>query len=176
MRGAILFAIFFLTIALIMARAKSFSGGRFFGAILLAAFVAGVFAHSWVEVPAGHVGTVYDPFAGGIQDVVGHGCQRPSDGNKVVQTEKVAAGHPQQLEALPAPQPALVPVLEGRTPMKVGQNVDGGRVTHAQLGEGPAGRGERSQRLAQTYVALEALAQVGVGFGQALEGDRRRRW
>lgn len=69
MRGAILFAIFFLTIALVMLRSKSFAGGRFFGGILLALMLTGAFAHSWVEVPPGHVGTVYDPFAGGIQDV-----------------------------------------------------------------------------------------------------------
>lgn len=69
MREAILFAILFLLFALMVIRARPLGFGRavvsFIGALILTA----LFSRSWVEVPAGMVGTVYDPFAGGIQNL-----------------------------------------------------------------------------------------------------------
>ncbi len=67
MRGAILFAIFFLVLALVMWRGRSV--GRALAGMFLALLLTSLFARSWVQVPAGFVGTVYNPFAGGIQNV-----------------------------------------------------------------------------------------------------------
>ncbi len=68
MREAILFAILLLTAALIIGRAKKPSAGRIFLAVLGSIIVTALFARCWVEVPPGMVGTLYDPFAGGIQN------------------------------------------------------------------------------------------------------------
>src|SRR5207249_10754356 len=65
MRGAILFAIFFLVLALVLSRGRT--AGRVILGFVLALFLTSLFARSWVQVPAGSVGTIYDPFAGGIQ-------------------------------------------------------------------------------------------------------------
>jgi regulator of protease activity HflC (stomatin/prohibitin superfamily) len=69
MREAILFGIAFLIWAAVMARAKKVTPGRAIGAFIAAIFLTMIFARSWVQVPPGQVGTVYDPFGGGIQSV-----------------------------------------------------------------------------------------------------------
>lgn len=66
MRAAILFAFLFIVFALLVLRAKPLKPGRAIAAFVAALIATGVFAHSWVEVPPGMVGTVYNPFAGGI--------------------------------------------------------------------------------------------------------------
>lgn len=68
MREAILFALFVVLIGLLMVRSKAHPVPRAIAAFLVALVVTMVFSHSWVEVPPGMVGTVYDPFAGGIQN------------------------------------------------------------------------------------------------------------
>src|ERR1041385_2055775 len=69
MRGAILFAMVLTIFGLRILGAKPLQPGRAVGSFLIALIVTVVFSHSWVEVPPGMVGTVYDPFAGGIQQM-----------------------------------------------------------------------------------------------------------
>src|SRR5436309_2492291 len=68
MRGAILFALLFGVVGLLVMRAKPLTAGRAIAAFVAGLIVMTLFSHSWVEVPPGMVGTVYDPFAGGIQN------------------------------------------------------------------------------------------------------------
>src|SRR5262249_37381818 len=69
MRFAILFAFLFIFYALLVIRARPLKPARSILSFIGALIVTGIFSHSWVEVPPGMVGTVYDPFAGGIQQV-----------------------------------------------------------------------------------------------------------
>jgi len=69
MRESILFALFFLTFALLMIRARAHVVLRGIGAFIVSIAITGLFARCWVQVPPGMVGAVYDPFAGGIQNV-----------------------------------------------------------------------------------------------------------
>jgi regulator of protease activity HflC (stomatin/prohibitin superfamily) len=57
----------FALIALLNIRAKSPSPGRITAAFLASLVFTMFFSRCWVEVPPGMVGTIYDPFAGGIQ-------------------------------------------------------------------------------------------------------------
>src|SRR5262249_39098931 len=68
MRLAILFAILFLVYAALIIKARPLRPGRSILSFIATLIVTGIFSHSWVEVPPGMVGTVYDPFAGGIQN------------------------------------------------------------------------------------------------------------
>src|ERR1044071_1669624 len=67
MREAILFAMLFVIFALLIIRARPLGVGRAIVSFVVALIITAIFARSWVEVPPGMVGTVYDPFAGGIQ-------------------------------------------------------------------------------------------------------------
>ena len=66
MREVILFAFAFLVWGVLMLRAKSALSARGFVSMIAAVFLTVLFSRSWVEVPPGQVGTVYDPFGGGI--------------------------------------------------------------------------------------------------------------
>ena len=68
MRIAILIALFFTLFGLFILRAKPLHPGRAIASFFAAFLLAALFSHSWVEVPPGQVGTVYDQFARGIQD------------------------------------------------------------------------------------------------------------
>jgi regulator of protease activity HflC (stomatin/prohibitin superfamily) len=68
MREAILFGLAFLIWGALMFRAKRVTAGRGIGAFILAFIITTIFSRCWVEVPPGQVGTIYDPFGGGIQN------------------------------------------------------------------------------------------------------------
>lgn len=68
MRIAILFALLFIVYALLIVRARPLNPGRSIASFIAALIVMAIFSRSWVEVPPGIVGTIYDPFAGGIQN------------------------------------------------------------------------------------------------------------
>jgi regulator of protease activity HflC (stomatin/prohibitin superfamily) len=68
MREVILFALFFGILAVVALRLRASAGVRTAVALISAVAVTSLLGHSWVEVPPGYVGAVYDPFGGGIQN------------------------------------------------------------------------------------------------------------
>jgi regulator of protease activity HflC (stomatin/prohibitin superfamily) len=69
MREAILFLVWCTVAAFIVGpRAERYSTGRLLAGIVAGLVVVLLLSRMWVEVPPGHVGVKFDPFAGGIQE------------------------------------------------------------------------------------------------------------
>lgn len=69
MREAILFLMLCVVAALVVGfRREQFRPSRLLGGIAAGLLVVLLLSRMWVEVPPGHVGVKFDPFAGGIQE------------------------------------------------------------------------------------------------------------